>query len=626
MDAMSVDVELAEVRDFLAGHHPFDDIPVPQLERLAHQLRIEYFRRGTRIIARGEDNHHLYVVRSGAVELHDMHGGFMDRGEVGTSFGSFTLVQGNPAQFEAVALEDTLCLVMGAETFHALATAHPTFAHFFDLQRTSRMRGAVASLHLTSSGGAILKTRATDIISRPAVWVTATASIQEAARAMSEHRVSCLLVLDESKLVGIVTDRDLRNRVVAAGIDTDLPVTCIMTPDPFVGSSDALAFQVLMEMTSRNIHHLPILDPEGTPEGVITTTDLMRLEQTNPIYLVGDITQAHDISAVAEVSKRLAPVVELLVNQDASAEDIGRIVTAVGDAVERRLLGLAEQHLGPPPVPYCWVSLGSRARQEQALAADQDNALILDNDVQPEHAAYFEALASFVCDALVECGYPRCPGDVMATNPRWRVSLNGWRQEFTTWLTEPVPDAILRASIFFDMRPVYGDPRLFHKLRKHFLKQAPSSKLFLAHLTKRAVENEPPLGFFRGFVLEKQGANRATLDIKRGGVGAVVEVARVLALSIGSRAVNTQTRIAAAVDAGTLSPERGEDLRDAFEFISYVRLRHQAAQVRAGKETDNFVAPDDLSSFEKRHLREAFAIVRSAQSSLSHRYPSTYIS
>ena len=346
MDAMSVDVELAEVRDFLAGHHPFDDIPVPQLERLAHQLRIEYFRRGTRIIARGEDNHHLYVVRSGAVELHDMHGGFMDRGEVGTSFGSFTLVQGNPAQFEAVALEDTLCLVMGAETFHALATAHPTFAHFFDLQRTSRMRGAVASLHLTSSGGAILKTRATDIISRPAVWVTATASIQEAARAMSEHRVSCLLVLDESKLVGIVTDRDLRNRVVAAGIDTDLPVTCIMTADPFVGSSDALAFQVLMEMTSRNIHHLPILDPEGTPEGVITTTDLMRLEQTNPIYLVGDITQAHDISAVAEVSKRLAPVVELLVNQDASAEDIGRIVTAVGDAVERRLLGLAEQHLG----------------------------------------------------------------------------------------------------------------------------------------------------------------------------------------------------------------------------------------------------------------------------------------
>jgi len=558
--------------------------------------------------------------------LHDMHGGFMDRGETGTSFGSYTLVQGNPANFEVVALEDTLCLVMDAETFHDLAAAYPIIGNYFDIQRTSRMRGAVASLHVTSSGGAILKTKVTDIITRPAVSVEASESIRAAASVMSERRVSCLLVMDEGKLVGIVTDRDLRNRVVAAGVDTSLPVSQVMSADPATGSADALAFQILMEMTSRNIHHLPILGCDGTPEGVVTTTDLMRLEQTNPIYLVGDITQATDVAAVAEVSKRLAPVVELLVTQDASAEDIGRIVTAVGDAVERRLLGLAEEHLGPPPVPYCWVSLGSRARQEQALAADQDNALILDNDVQPEHAAYFEALATFVCDALVECGYPRCPGDVMATNPRWRVPLSQWRAEFTTWLTEPVPDAILRASIFFDMRPVYGDPRLFQKLRKHFLKQAPAARLFLAHLTKRATENEPPLGFFRGFVLEKHGANRATLDIKRGGVGAIVEIARVLALSVGSRAVNTQTRIAAAVDSGALSAERGQDLHDAFEFISYVRLRHQAAQVRADRETDNFVAPDDLSSFEKRHLREAFAIVRSAQSSLSHRYPSTYIS
>jgi len=383
---------------------------------------------------------------------------------------------------------------------------------------------------------------------------------------------------------------------------------------------------VLMEMTSRNIHHLPILGPDGTPEGVVTTTDLMRLEQSNPIYLVGDITQASSVAEVAAVSSRLAQVVESLVSQDASAEDIGRIVTAIGDAVERRLLGLAEEALGQPPVRYCWIALGSRARQEQALAADQDNALVLDNDVQPEHAAYFEALAHFVSDALVDCGYPYCPGGVMATNPRWRVSLSQWRAEFTTWMTEPVPDAILRASIFFDMRPVYGDPRLFHKLRKHILKQAPSSRLFLAHLAKRAVENEPPLGFFRNFVLERHGANRSTLDIKRGGVGAVVEIARVLSLSIGSRAINTQSRLAAAVEAGALAPERGQDLRDAFEFISYVRLHHQAAQVRAGRPPDNHIAPDDLSSFEKRHLREAFGIVRSAQSSISHRYPATYIS
>ena len=623
---MALDVELAEIRDFLASHAPFDDLPAGILERLPGRLRVEYFRRGTPIITRGAEDHRLYVVRSGAVELHDSHGRFMDRGEAGMSFGSLSLVEGMPATFDAVALEDTLCLVLDEATFQELAADHVSFRGFFDLQRSSRMRGAVASLQMTVTGAAILKTKVTDIITRPAVTAQVGQSIETAARIMSEMHVSCLVIMDGEHLAGIVTDRDLRSRVVAVGMNPNRPVSTIMTTEPATAPIDAMAFQVLMEMTSRNIHHLPILDGHGRPEGVVTTTDLIRLEQSNPIHLVGDITQATDVAGVAAVSRRLASVVEALVAQDASAEDIGRIVTAVGDAVERRLLGLAEEHLGQPPVPYCWIVLGSRARQEQGLAADQDNALILDNDARPEHAAYFEALATFVCDALVECGYPRCPGDVMATNPRWRVSLDQWRREFTTWLTEPVPDAILRASIFFDMRPVYGDGKLFHKLRKHFLKQAPSAKLFLAHLTKRAVENEPPVGFFRSFVLERHGANRATLDIKRGGVGAVVEIARVLALSIGSRAINTQSRLTAAVEAGALGAERGQDLRHAFEFISYVRLRHQATQVRAGRTVDNLVAPDDLSSFDKRHLREAFAIVRSAQGSLSHRYPATYIS
>lgn len=622
---MTDDVELSEIRDFLAGEHPFDDLPGTVLDGLPGKLRVEYFRRGTRIIEVGKDNHSLYVVRSGAVELQDSLGGFMDRGEVGSTFGSYTLVNGNPATFSTVAIEDTLCLVMPKSVFEDLAAQHPSFATYFDLQRTSRMRGAVASLQMTSTGGAILKTKVTDLISRPAVTAPTSATIREAAEIMSRGKVSSLLIVDDGNLVGIVTDRDLRNRVVATGKSRSDLVTSIMTPDPVTGSDHALAFEVLMEMLARNIHHLPILS-EGAPVGIITTTDLMRLEQANPVFLVGDIVKQTDVAGVAAVSGRLAAIVEHLVTQDASADDIGRIVTAVGDAVERRLVGLAEELLGPPPVPYCWVSLGSRARQEQALAADQDNAIILSNDATAEHAPYFEALAREVTAGLVECGYPLCPGEVMATNPRWRVTLSQWREEFATWITAPVPDAILRASIFFDMRPIYGEPKLFRKLQKSIVKSTPEANRFLAHLAKRACENEPPLGFFKGFVLEKAGDHKDTLDIKRGGIGAVVEIARVLALSIGSREVNTQARIRAAVAAGALSAERGDDLRDAFEFISYVRVRHQAAQVRAGRKTDNFVAPAELSTFDKRNLREAFAIVRSAQSSLAHRYPSTYIS
>ncbi len=619
------DVELAEIRDFLRTEVPFNDLPTTAVDALPGKLKVQYFRRASTILRAGVDNDSLFIVRSGAVELTDATGEFMDRVDVGRSFGSHSLLSGQPSGYTATALEDTLALVMPGPVFHELTAAHPAFAEFFDLQRASRMRGAVATLHMSAMGGAILKTRVSSILSRPAVTAPPMATIREAATIMTVSKVSSLLIVEDNDVVGIVTDRDLRSRALAIGMDPGHPVKSIMTKNPVTASAESLAFEVLMEMLARNIHHLPVVR-DGEPAGVITTTDLMRLEQANPVFLVGDIVKQKDVAGVAAVTQRLASVVETLVSQDASADDIGRVVTAVGDAVERRLIGLAEEKLGPPPVPFCWVSLGSRARQEQALAADQDNAMILSDDATAEHAAYFEALAAEVTSSLVECGYPLCPGDIMASNPRWRVTLSQWRREFSTWITEPVPDAILRASIFFDMRPIYGEVKLFRDLQRHVLSLTPESRLFLAHLAKRAGENEPPIGFFRGFVLQKAGDHKDTLDIKRGGIGSVVEMARVLALSIGSREVNTRARITAAVAAGAMSAERGEDLMDALEFISYVRLRHQAAKVRTGQDPNNFVSPSDLSTFERRNLREAFSIVRSAQTSLAQRYPSSYIS
>ncbi|HET6969183.1 MAG TPA: DUF294 nucleotidyltransferase-like domain-containing protein [Ornithinibacter sp.] len=623
---MALDVELSETRDFLARHEPFDALPASVLDRLPARMTVQYARRGTKLLERGRDNHHLHVLRSGAVDVHDAQGSLVDRGGEGTCFGSTTLTQGNPSRFDVTAIEDCLVLLLPDEDFQRLCVDHPEVEAFFDAQRRSRMSGAVASLQLSTTGSAILKTRVRDLVGREPVAVATTATAREAAVVMRDERVSSLLVMDGARLVGILTDRDLRNRVLAAGVDPDVAVTEVMTPDPVTGSTEEMAFEVLLEMTSRHIHHLPILDARDHAVGIVTTTDLLRLEQSNPVYLAGDVAKQTDVAGVALVSSRLERVVQSLVEQDASADDIGRVVTAVGDAVERRLIALAEADLGPPPVPYCWVALGSRARLEQALAADQDNAIIVDDSMQPEHAPWFEALATRVTAGLVACGYPRCPGDVMATNPRWRKPLALWRKEFGTWLGEPVPDAILQASIFFDMRPVHGDVTLHQRLQQNVLTASPSSRVFLAHLAKQATANEPPLGFFRGLVLEKAGEHRDTLDIKRGGIGAVVELARVHALSTGSPAVNTRSRIEAARAAGILGDERAADLRDAFEFISYVRLRHQAAQVRRGDLPDSFVAPRDLSSFDKRHLREAFSIVRASQSALANRYPMSYIS
>ncbi len=622
---MALDVELSEIRDFLARHEPFSDLPAEVLDRLPARLTVEYVRRGTEFIARGRDNHQLYVLRSGAADVLDAQDTLVERGEAGASFGSITLTQGNPSTFSVTAIEDSLLLVVPEDVFHELRNAHPEVAAFYDEQRRSRMRGAVAELQAPTSGSAILKTRLHDLPRRDLVTVPATASVREAATTMAGEGVSALLVMDGARLAGIVTDRDLRSRVLAAGVDPERPVSEVMTADPVTTSVDALAFEAMLEMTARHIHHLPLVDGAGRPVGIVTTTDLLRIEEGSPVYLAGDIAKQPDVDGVARVSARLPKVVQALVEQDASADDIGRVVTAVGDAVERRLIALAEADLGPAPVPYCWVALGSRARLEQALAADQDTALILDDSVEDDQREWFARLAERVTEGLVTCGYPRCKGDVMATNPHWRRPLAQWQDEFTSWLTTPTPDAVLHSSIFFDMRPVHGDPTLHARLQQHVLRMTPGATTFIAHLAKQAEAHEPPLGFFRGFVLEKAGEHRDSLDVKRGGILGVVELARVHALAVGSPAVHTRARLEACRAAGAISDELADDLRDAFEFMGYVRLRHQSAQVRAGRAPDNFVNPADLSSFEKRHLRQAFSIVRFAQQALGRRYLTAFV-
>ena len=617
--------ELVDVREFLAAHAPFDELPQAELLRLVGEMRIEYFRRGTPFIARGADNHHLFVLRSGAADVSDQDGELVERCDAGGTFGSISLTHGNPSTFEVVAIEDSLAYLLPAETFYRLIHDHPAVARFFSDQRAARMRPALDALSSSATGDAVLRIRAADLVHREPVCATASTTIRDAAAIMAEQGVSALVIMDSDRVAGLLTDRDLRSRVLAVGLEPTRPVSEVMTPDPITASPDALTFEVMLAMLERTMHHVPLV-VDGRPVGMVTSTDLLRFEHANPVHLVGDVAKQEDVTSLAAACRRLPGVVERLVSQDASADDIGRIVTTVGDAIERRLIALAERRLGPPPVPYCWVTLGSRARKEQALAADQDHAMVLHDDATEADGAWFADLARLVTDGLEECGYRRCPGDVMAVNDRWRLPLQRWRRQFTSWLAEPTPEATLQASIFFDMRPVAGDASLHARLVADVRERTRSAQVFLLHLAKRVAAHEPPLGIFRGLVVERRGEHRDTLDIKWGGIGAVVELARVHALAAGVPEVGTRARLAAAAAHGRLEQERAQDLQDAFEFVSYLRLRHQTRQVRAGQEPDNRLAPSLLSRAEQRHLRDAFGIIRSAQTQLSRSYPLYYVS
>jgi len=524
-----------------------------------------------------------------------------------------SLLERRSTRYRCTATEDSLLLVLSPEVFDQLSREHTGFATFYSATHHARLSKAIDNLQQAASGSTVLGTTVRNLVTRAPVTTSQEATIAGAAAAMSKEGVSSILVVDEDGLAGIVTDRDLRNRVLAVGLDQSRPVRDVMTSPALTLREDAAAFEALFEMVTRNIHHLPVVNDRGKVIGLVTTTDLVRLENSNPVNLAADIGRQTTLAGVVEQAHRIPTALGQLVDQDVSASDIGRAMTALGDAVRRRVVALAEAEMGGPPASYAWVVLGSVAREEEALSADQDHALVL---AEAGHDEWFARLAERVTDVLEEGGWPRCAGDVMATNPRWRLSVDEWRRHFAAWSAEPEPESAMHAGIFHDMRHLAGDPGLTEKVRR--VAASFTSPRLIGHLGARALRMSPPLGFFRGFVLERGGEHRDTLDIKRG-IAAVVQLARVHALHAGSSALSTRRRIAAAADAGMIGEDTEADLLDALELMSYRRLYHQVAQVRAGEQPNNHIAPSDLTDRQRRHLKDAFAIVRSAQQKMADR-------
>jgi CBS domain-containing protein len=639
-----MDGELTEIINFVGKHTPFHHLDMPVLEQLVRQLEIIYVRRGRIVLASGDTNTYLYIIRSGAVELRDSDESLIARLGEGECFGYPSLLTRGEVTRQVTAIEDGLLYRLPEATFHDLRSQVRVFDQFFSEAHAERVRQALGELRTSGYDNPnLMSMTLRELVARAPVTIGPEDTIQDAAKKMSEARVSSLLVVSAGVLQGIVTDRDLRSRVVATGRDLTEPVSTIMTANPTTMPGSALAFEAFMTMTSHGIHHLPVV-AETTPEtstetsaiavsgavsnssriiGLITTTDLVQQVSDNPVYLVGDIRKQDDVAELAQLSKRRREVFLNLITADATAYDVGRVLSLIADATAQQLLRLAERELGTPPVPYAFLVFGSQARQEQSVHSDQDNALLIADEMRYDHDGYFSKLATFVSDGLNACGYDYCPGKVMATNDHWRQPLSVWKDYFSTWTHHPEPEALMNASIFFDVRAIYGDTSLLTPLLEH-IRENVTAPMFLGYMAKNALDHQPPLGFFRNFVLERGGNHEKALNLKHRGVVPVIDLARVH--SLASQAVttmNTRDRLEQAASAGALSSDGMDNLRDALEFIGFVRLRHQAEQLQRGETPDNFLAPDNLSQFERNHLKDAFQVVSTMQSALEKRYQAT---
>ncbi len=612
-----MDNELLAVRDFLIAHRPFDQLPEEVLAALPGQLQTRHLAEGDFALRHDTPNTHLFIIRSGAVEVLEPDGSLIARLGEGDIFGQRSLIGDGLTDFDVRAVQATALYLLPAERFHALRQEVPQFRFFFS--PTGRLRGALQ--HRDQEGAVnLMTTPIAELIGRPPITLNPEASIREAAELMAREKISSLMIARDGKLAGIVTDRDLRQRVVATGLDGSRSLTEIMTSDPATVDARSYAYEALLAMAQSGFHHLPVLR-DGQVAGMITSTDLVQRRSNSPLYLISDIYRCDSSESLAQVSRRLGSLLVTLVGGNASAHSIGHVISAVGEAINRRLLALAEQRLGPPPVAYAWLSGGSLGRQEQTAHSDQDNCLLLSDDYDSaRHGAYFEALSDWVCDALDACGYVYCPGEIMAKTPQWRQPLGVWKGYVDQWVDQPQPKALMHASIFFDLRCLYGDQSLFQTLQNHILDKAQRNRIFLAYMASNALTHQPPLGFFRSFVLVKDGKHNHTLDLKHSGVVPITDLARVFALASGAAPVNTRDRLAAAQSKGAVSGEGSADLIDALEFIAMVRLRHQARQIQDGKAPDNYMPPKHLSHFERNHLKDAFSVVATMQSALSQRY------
>jgi len=615
-----MDVELIEIRDFLATHHPFDLLPEDVLERLPKRLSVRYFRRGTRFPPKDADQPYLYIVRRGAVELRDQRGELVSKLAEGDLCVMDCRAEDPAVQFVGATAEDTLAYLLPCADLNRLRGEHADFADHFDHSIAERLRKALEVIKEEPSAGAGLMTvQVSDLLGRALVSATPDTSIREAARIMTEARVASLVILDGERLAGMITDRDLRSRCIVAGRSYDEPVRNIMSEKLHTTHADALGFQALIKMSRLNVHHLPVLD-EGRVVGVISTTDLVRFQSANAVYLVGDIHKAKNLETLVAISVKVPELQVHLVTIGATADQVGQAVSAVTDAITVRLLELAEAELGPPPVPYTWMAGGSQARREQSSHSDQDNGLLIADHMRPEDDEYFAALAKIVNDGLNACGYYYCPGDVMASNPKWRQPLRIWRKYFTNWIQRPEPMALMLASVFFDLRPLHDPEGMFEELHEHVLEHSRANRIFIAYMASNALKHRPPLGFFRNFVLISGGDHDHTLDLKHRGTVPIVDLARVYALSAGLPQINTIERLEAGARVQAVSREGAANLIDALEFIGTLRMRHQADQLRDGRKADNYLSPDDLSRLERGHLKDAFSLISTMQESLAQRY------
>ncbi len=597
-----------DIAEFLASVPPFDVLSAEDLDAVAAQAEIEFFAAGSIIVAQGAPPlDAIRVVRRGGVEV-VVDGAPIDLTGEGDVFGYASMLAGLPATVGFRAAEDTLTYRLPEAAVRELF-ARPEGMRFvvrrldaFDQRRLDAPRHADPAQRPVGS-----------LLRRPAVLCTPETTVRDAAGQATTAGSSSIVVPLPDGTLGIVTDRDVRSRVVAAGLDGDTPVSEVMSAPAYTVTADRLGSDVLLEMLDRGVRHFPVLAPTGDVVGVISDIELLAVESRTPFHLRSAIARAPSMEAVAAIVRELPRAAVALHDARVAPSAISATLAVVLDAAVRRLLDLAVADDGPPPAPFTWLALGSHARREVMPSSDLDSAIAwIGDDEDPAMRAYAARVAGRVSGALAGGGIGPCEDGASATRPAFARSLDSWLGAVASWQDDPTQQqALILASVIAEARPVWGMHEGAPMVAA--FRDARRRPLLLRGLARLALKHRPPTGFLRDIVVQHTGEHAGRLDLKLGGLLPIVDLARYAGLAAGVTSASTRDRLRAAATAGTLPMEDARTLESAFDLLTELRLSHQVEQVRAGASPDDHIDPATLDRLTRSYLRDAFRAVAKVQ-------------
>ncbi len=621
---------IASIIEFLTPHAPFDQMTEAHLEYLAKRLVLVFFAKGS-IITTPESGpaNSLFIIKQGRIRGEADEAGERSGWELtaGETFPIGALLAHRPVQTIARAEEDTFCFELKREDFDLLIRKSPAFHDFCTRRLANLLDNALRSVQARSASRiaevSSLSTPVKLLIKRSPVTCLADTPLKVALRSMQEAHVGSMIITDtEAHVQGIFTLHDLLERVALGHYDPSTPVSRVMTPTPLTLPAEAMAHEAALLMARHGFGHVCVVE-RGQLIGMISERDLFSLQRVGIASLGQAISRADSIEQLIPLGQDIHRLVEQMLAQGASVAQLTRLIATLNDNLTRRVIALTlEAHEEPLP-SFVWLAFGSEGRSEQTLKTDQDNGILF--LPQPEESTEqtrmrLLPLADRINRALADCGFPLCPGNIMASNPECCLSLNEWRHRFERWIDQGTPEHLLKASIFFDFRPLYGDAGQILALHNVLLDQTGHNSRFRRQLAANAMQFRPPLGLFGEFKLRTGSEEPHTLDLKLQGLTPFVDAARIIALAHHIDKTNTEERLRAAANAGVLRQTDVDAWLGAYHYIQLLRMRAHRQQAQQGKELSNRLDPDSLNELDRRILKEAFRQGRKLQNKIALEY------